>query len=67
MRKITKNDQTVECYGTWDEDSNAGCVFDNEALDGYYCDGANSWEEVVDILTKYAQQHNATLIELTAI
>ena len=67
MKKITKNNQTVYCHGIWEENSNAACVFDDEAFDGYYCDGANSWEEAVEIITKYAQRHNTTLIELTAI
>lgn len=65
--KITRNGQTVFCYGTWREDSNAQCVFDNEGLDGVWCDGAANWTEVVEELTAYARRNGTKLIELSAI
>lgn len=64
---ITRNGQTVECWGEWQEDSNAYATFENEALDGTYCDGADSWTEVVEELTAYAARNNTILIQLEAV
>ena len=64
---ITRNGQTVYCYGVWQEDSNAQCVFEDESLDGVWCDGANTWTEVVEELTAYALQEGTTLEELVAV
>lgn len=64
---ITRNGQTVACYGTWDpESSNCSCVFDDEMLDGFYCDGGKNWTEVVEKLTAYAKREGTELIELVA-
>ncbi len=63
---ITRNGQTVACYGVWHEDSNCFCVFDDEEFDGAYCDGADNWTEVVEELTAYAARNNTTLVELQA-
>ena len=63
---IIKNDQEVECYGEWHEDTNAECIFDNEYLDGFFADGANSWDEAVEIVTAYAKGEGTTLIQMTA-
>ena len=62
---ITRNGQAVECFGQWQEDSNAAAVFDNEELDGIWADGADNWTEVVEELTAYAQRNGTTLIELS--
>jgi len=66
-KTITRNGQTVACYGEWEEDSNAHCVFEDENFDGPWCEGANSWTEAVEILTKYAAENGTVLIELSAI
>lgn len=68
MNKITivKNEQAVDCYGDWQEDSNAECIFDNEHLDGFFADGAKSWEEAVETVTAYAKSKGTTLIQMTA-
>lgn len=58
--------QLVTCYGEWYEDSNCYCLFDDEELDGYFTEGASSWEEAVRILGDYAKKHKTTVIELTA-
>jgi len=63
---IKRNGQAVDCYGEWHEDSNAECVFDNEYLDGFFADGATSWEEAVEIVTAYAESKSTTLIQMTA-
>jgi hypothetical protein len=63
---IVKNEQAVECYGEWLEDSNAECVFDNEYLDGVFADGANNWEEAVETVTAYAKSKGTTVIQMTA-
>jgi hypothetical protein len=63
---IVRNEQAVECYGEWLEDSNAECVFDNEYLDGVFADGANSWEEAVETVTAYAKSKGTTVIQMTA-
>tara|TARA_R110002124_G_scaffold187023_1_gene354444 strand:+ start:289 stop:498 length:210 start_codon:yes stop_codon:yes gene_type:complete len=63
---IVKNDQEVECYGEWEEDTNAECIFDNEYLDGFFADGADSWDEAVEIVTAYAKSNGTTLIQMTA-
>ena len=64
---IERNGQAVECYGEWLEDSNAECIFDDEYLDGFYADGATSWEEAVEIVTAYADSKNgASVIQMTA-
>ncbi|MBE2222791.1 MAG: hypothetical protein IAF02_14695 [Anaerolineae bacterium] len=63
---ITRNGQAVECWGQWEEDSNADCVFDDERLDGTWCDGANNWTEVVEELTTYALRMGTKLIQLEA-
>ncbi len=64
--KITRNSQTVLCYGKWEEDSNAVCVFEDEDLDGTWCEGADNWTEAVEILTKYAAERGTVLIQLEA-
>lgn len=64
--KITRNGQEVLCYGQWEEDSNCACVFDNEALDGIWADGADNWIEVVEHLTLYAAKNGTKLVELNA-
>ena len=63
---IVRNEQAVDCYGEWLEDSNAECVFDNEYLDGVFADGANSWEEAVETVTAYAKSKGTTVIQMTA-
>ena len=63
---IERNGQTVHCYGEWEEDSNCFCVFEDERLDGAYCDGAASWEGVVSKLTAYAKRNGTVLVELEA-
>lgn len=63
---ITRNGQTVHCYGTWKEDSNCSCVFDDEELDDIYCDGGANWTEVVEELTAYAAREGTELVELVA-
>ncbi|MBK8989280.1 MAG: hypothetical protein IPM39_24985 [Chloroflexi bacterium] len=63
---ITRNGQTVLCYGEWEEDSNAICVFDDEDFDATWCEGADNWTEAVEILTAYAKRNNTTLIQLEA-
>jgi len=63
---IVRNEQAVDCYGEWHEDSNAECVFDNEYLDGFFADGATSWEEAVETVTAYAKSNGTTLIQITA-
>ena len=66
MTKITRNGQTVTCYGEWCEDSNCECVFDDETLDGIYADGGESWADVVEKLTEYAARMGTKLVELSA-
>lgn len=61
---ITRNGQTVDCYGEWRDDSNASCVFDDESLDGIWADGAGNWTEVVEELTTYARREGTELVEL---
>lgn len=63
---ITRNGQTVDCYGEWREDSNCSCVFDAEEYDGIYADGGANWTEVVETLTAYANTQGIDLIELVA-
>ena len=63
---ITRNGQTVWCYGEWRWDSNAICVFGDESLDGVWCDGAANWTEVVEELTAYAKSEGTTVEELSA-
>ena len=63
---ITRNGQTVCCYGQWREDTNCACLFDDEEFDGIYADGAKSWAEAVEILTAYAERVGTVLVELQA-
>jgi hypothetical protein len=63
---ITRNGQTVHCYGEWKEDSNCSCVFDDEELDDIYCDGGANWTAVVEELTAYATREGTELVELVA-
>lgn len=63
---ITRNGQSVECYGEWREDSNAVCVFDDEMLDGVYADGAPNWTVAVETVTAYAKAHGTELLEMQA-
>ena len=63
---ITRNGQTVHCYGTWEEDSNCLCVFDDEDLDDIHCDGGANWTAVVEELTAYAARNGTELVELVA-
>ena len=70
--KITKYGMTVHCYGKWERDSNASCVFEDEWLDDIwvgderYPDGPSSWNQVVEVLAEYAQRNGTTLIEMVA-
>jgi sugar phosphate isomerase/epimerase len=66
MITITRNGQAVDCYGKWEEDSNADCVFEDEAFDGTWSDGADNWTEVVEELTKYAAKNGTVLIQMEA-
>ena len=66
MIQITANGQTVDCYGKWEEDSNVECVFEDERFDGVWCEGADNWIQVVNILTQYAKKHGTILIQLEA-
>ena len=63
---ITRNGQTVSCYGKWEEDSNAMCVFEDEDFDGPWCEGADNWTEAVETLTAYAKKNGTALLELVA-
>jgi hypothetical protein len=63
---ITRNGQKVECYGKWEWDSNAECVFENEAYDCVYAVGAQNWTEVVEVMTAYAKRNGTTLVECSA-
>ena len=67
MKEITKNGQTVQCYGEYREDNNYACVFEDEELDGVFAEGASSWEEAVDVLTQYALDNDTVLLELQAV
>jgi hypothetical protein len=64
---ITRNGMTVTCYGEWESDSNAECFFEDESLDNVWCDGANSWTEVVEILTDYAVDNGTVLLGMGAV
>ena len=66
MVTITRNAQSVDCYGEWKPDSNCHCVFDDENLGGIYADGAESWTQAVEILTAHAARKHTVLIELSA-
>jgi hypothetical protein len=57
----------VVCYGKWQEDSNAACVFEDEWLDGVYTDGGANWTEVARVLDGYAKRRNTKLIEMSAV
>lgn len=67
MKPITKNGQTVACYGVWRDDSNAQVVFEDEEYDGIWAEGADSWEEAVEKLTAYAKRIGTTVIEIAAV
>jgi hypothetical protein len=67
---ITANGQTVDCYGEWRWDSNAACVFedsDGDVFEEAYCDGADTWQEAVEAVTKYAVESGYIVVELVAI
>lgn len=64
--KITKNGQTVDCYGEFHLNNNYLCTFEDEECDGVYADGAESWEEVVDKMTQYALEAETELVEMVA-
>ena len=70
MKTITRNGQTVECYGDIAEgENNVYALFTNEEYDAPYCmdRGERTWTEVVETLTRYATRHGIELIELQAI
>ncbi|MBD3853285.1 MAG: hypothetical protein IFJ96_00775 [Acidobacteria bacterium] len=69
MITIIRNDQAVDCHGEWKWDSNAHCVFEDENLDGVWCDSEEGWgwAEVVEELTAYAKREGTTVIELSAV
>jgi hypothetical protein len=64
---ITRNGQEVDCFGKWEEDSNAHCVFENECFDGVYADGAKNWKEAVEKVTAYAKRRGTVLLEMSAV
>jgi len=63
---ITRNGQKVYCYGEWREDSNASCIFEDEAFDGFFADGACNWTDAVEQVTAYAERMGTILIEMVA-
>ena len=65
-QKITRNGQTVACFGEWEWDSSAECIFEDETLDGIYGDGGQDWSEVVEIGTEFARNRGTVLVEMTA-
>jgi hypothetical protein len=70
MSTISRNGQTVYCYGTLAEGTNnCYAVFEDELLDDVYCmdEGETTWTQVVETLTAYAQRHGTELVELQAI
>lgn len=64
---VTRNNQQVDCFGKWEEDSNAQCVFENECFDGVYADGASNWTEAVEEVTAYAKRNGTVLLEMSAV
>ena len=67
MQKITKNGQTVDCYGEYRENNNYLCIFEDEELDGVYSEIVNSWEEAVDVFTQFALENDTELVEVSAV
>jgi len=67
--KITRNGQTVDCYGSFDPENNVMALFDDEWFDDPYCidRGEQNWTEVVETLTLYAKRNKTELVELQAI
>lgn len=65
-KTITRNGQTVDCYGKWQEDSNCICVFADAMLHAVYADGADNWADAVEKLTDYAKRNGTELLELIA-
>ena len=67
-RTITRNGQSVDCYGIWEWDSNAVCVWETDegGEDGYFVDGAKTWEEAVETMTAYTKRIGVKLVEMTA-
>ena len=64
---VGQNHPSVDCFGKWDpESSNAFAVFDDEYMDGVYCDGGANWTEVAKKLADYAQRCGTTLVELSS-
>ena len=67
-RTITRNGQSVDCYGIWKWDSNAVCVWETDegGEDGYFVDGAKTWEEPAGTLSyddarKHLNMYTTTL------
>lgn len=70
QRKITRNGQTVYCFGDLaNGENNCFAVFEDEFLGGVYCmdEGETTWTQVVETLTDYAQRNGTELMELQAI
>jgi hypothetical protein len=70
MRTITRNGQTVECYGDIaGGTNNVYALFTDEYHDAPYCmdRGESTWTEVVETLTAYATRYGVELVELQAI
>ncbi len=68
-RTITKNGQSVSCFGKWRKGSNAACVWsfaDGYVDTGYFADGADTWAEAVEKMTAYTKKIGATLDEMQA-
>lgn len=68
--KITRNGQTVYCFGDLaNGENNCFAVFEDELLGGVYCmdEGETTWTQVVETLTEYAQRNGTELVELQAI
>tara|TARA_R100000656_G_C3857075_1_gene108975 strand:+ start:226 stop:435 length:210 start_codon:yes stop_codon:yes gene_type:complete len=63
---ITRYGMTVRCYGKWEQDSNAACVFEDEYFDNVWAEGASTWNEAVEIVAGYAQDKRTMLIEMVA-
>lgn len=59
----------IDCYGPWRYDNNIAVLgYDEEGneFEQIYADGADSWEDAVNKLTKWADDVGITIVELQA-
>mgnify|MGYP003644805578 FL=1 len=65
--EIKHDGQEVSCFGQWEEDSNAVCIFEDKdgySFDEIFADGAVNWTDAVKKVSNWAKDNKCKLVEM---